>query len=695
MCGINGIIETQNIGDTIDDTIKTIERMNEVVEVRGPDGIGVFTTENSVLGHTRLAITDAVNIDANQPFVYDDLVISFNGEIYNHAELRSELKQKGYTFRTECDTEVVVAAFKEWGEESLTKFNGEFAFGIVNSKTGDAFLARDRTGVKPLYYSVDENAVLFSSKPRAIDIAHESFSPNIDAIHHLYATGAVFAAGETPLNDSAHKEISKLGPGECMHITRDENKNKLETTINKWYKLDVPEAKPAETPEKREAEIQDYAQKLRETVTDAIECRVSDEVQTGVMLSGGLDSAIVTAIAAKKYTAMGKKLVASTIRYAPPGINIRTDQDEARVNPDYFHAQKLVNKLQNQGMNVEHHAHTITPENFLTNLDALVEETGIHDSIRQLAMFGNYTILKNNGVKVALIGEGADEIFAGYWKGFPGLATEKLQREEGDNSPIDFAGMFASRKHYVAKLFNQNALSDVNPDKPKERFEETYNSFSADNVFRKMMGMYAVEFLAFLNNANDSCSMGNSIEARPPYQDHRVVELALQIPREYQTDDSREPGNLEKDVLKRAFTEELEGTGILERAKIPLPAASHMAYHDTIIDEYERRKEQINDSFWDYFNKDTFDAMGKSISARREELLNVYNGDMLKAGNDLVAWRDVSIKDFDVLGREESGKYVAGKDIRINDVFKLLTTMVWYEQQQNTKYAINGGDMRE
>ena len=149
MCGINGIIGTESGLE------QTIEAMNDVLRNRGPDGDGTFVDKGVALGHRRLAIVDAANDAANQPMISGRYVITFNGEIYNHKVLREELEYHGVSFRTECDTEVLLEGYRIFGEDILKKLNGQFAFAIYDKDSGSTFLARDRTAMKPLYFSLE------------------------------------------------------------------------------------------------------------------------------------------------------------------------------------------------------------------------------------------------------------------------------------------------------------------------------------------------------------------------------------------------------------------------------------------------------------------------------------------------------------------------------------------------------------
>lgn len=625
MCGINGILGSSGI-----DLEAAIRGMNLFLAKRGPDGEGIFIDGDCALGHTRLSIVDAKNSDANQPFVFGDYIITFNGEIYNHKEIRKILEEKGHKFRTGCDTEVIVQGFAEYGEQILDMIKGQFAFAIYDRKTKETLLARDRTAKKPLYYSVSDKGVIFSSSSRAIS-SIIGFSPDLESIATLLLNGSAFAAGEEPLGASTVKGISSLMPGEYAVVSPEG-----EMKRSRYYSLPIGDI----VSPKSEAE---YITELRQKMTHAILTRIPDEVSFGCALSGGLDSSIVTAIAADS---IDKEIVASCIRYTAD-----------KSNPDYDHAKILADSRKN----IRLVSSDISPENFLDDLEDMVAALGIQDSIRQLAMFRNYKVLHENGVKVVLTGEGADEFNFGYHHKFPGLKLdqEACSTEEG------LRELVSRRMPYVLSLLTEEAKRSIDMEKSLDYLTRIYNSFGTTDSTRKMMGVYAVDFLGFLNKANDRCAMANSIESRCPFQDVDVIETCLQIPREYQI--SEEPGMMEKRILRRAFRHVLPEE-IYTRAKAPLPAASNIAYHEKIAEEFDRRLGTVDPSFFRYFNKESLIKLSESYRARIAELKSTCSPE--EAGASLMSFRAIS-EDADILN---------GKNIRTNDVFKLLTAMVYYDQ---------------
>ncbi len=688
MCGINGIIAG------VEDIEGIIKAMHHSIMHRGPDAHGFVVYDHAAFGASRLAMVDAKNKAADQPMTSGEYTLVFNGEIFNHKNIRAQLQEQGVMCDTDCDTEVLLKGFAAYGTKILEQLNGQFAFGIHNNTTGETVIARDRTAIKPLYYSTANGRFVFSSSPRAILSSGIKFTPNLEGICAQMLSGATFAAGEVPLCQSQYHAIAQVKPGEYLVINR---KGEI-VRQDSYYALPVQDVTVPTKKEEQVTQKQGYIKVLRKKVIDAIVSQIPAEVPVGVMLSGGLDSSIIAYVAAQQLhkTNPAKKVIVSTIRYLLPEMNKGTNRNEGinedrkgsrngsgnrneqeseeKVNKDYHYAKRVYQKMKDQGFNVEFHSCDITPDNLLDNLEEMVRGLGIHDSIRQLAMFANYKVLSDNGVKAVLVGEGSDEFNWGYWKSFPGLATD--QKTGTCKTAEGFKRMLKKRACFVKSLFAESVQSNLNMDNSAEYLSKIYGSFNTRDPTRRMMGVYAVEFLGFLNKANDGCAMQNGIEARVPYQDTHVMETALKIPREYQTDSKL---GIEKDVLKQAFREELSRTGVLERPKMPLPAAAHITYHERILEEYERRMKGVHPSFWEYFNKDTFVRIKRSFRVRMDELMQETN-DPYAAGQKLVAWRDIGMEEFDVLGKTVDGVYVAGKEIRTNDIFKLLTAMVWYNQ---------------
>lgn len=652
-CGIGGLwieeageeIQSVSGGGSGMSQEERVTKILEALKHRGPDQQTIVTSPDKkfTAGQTRLAIVDAKNTEVKKTMEYQGAILTFNGEIYNHRELRKELEKKGYVFETDTDTEVLLKALVEWGTDVVKRLDGQFAFGFRDQKEKKVILVRDRTGKKPLYFSCDKEKLLYASEPNSI-VKEIGFAPNMDAIASLFIDGATFAAGEEPLGESIDQGIVQLKPGEIAIF--DEQNQKL--SRERYDILAVHDIKEIKMEE-------EYIFDMQVVMEAAIRKRVTTEVPMGVGLSGGLDSSIVALVAADELAKYGKKLVAACVRYA-----------NQTKNDDYEHAAMVVEHAPHK--NIEFVATDIAPENFLDHLEEMVGVLGIHDSIRQLAMYENYRVLHEHGVKVSLIGEGADEFNWGYWHRFPGLEKD----QEACSTTEGLRLLVMRRVDYVKKLIAPEKLSVVGFEKGMNYLADLYDTFDTTDSTRKMMGVYAVVFLGFLNKANDRLSMAHAIEARAPYQDTRVIETCLNTPREVQI-----KPHTEKYILREAFKSILPEQ-VYARPKEAFPAAAHISYHKKIAEEFEKRLASVDASFWEYFNKETWGNMLKSYRCRISELIHEF-GETEEAGAQLMRWREVS-SDVDIIGHEENGIYKAGKDIQTNDVFKLLTTLVWYQQ---------------
>jgi len=369
--------------------------------------------------------------------------------------------------------------------------------------------------------------------------------------------------------------------------------------------------------------------------------RIPDEANVGVTLSGGLDSSLITLITADHLNTSKKELIASSIFY-----------NNQKENIDYEFAEMIASTRKN----IRLIKTEISPDNFLDELEDVVRALGIQNSIRQLAMYKNYKTLKNQGIKVALAGEGADEFNWGYWHRFTGFKEDQVVGK----FMVNFKESMIESGKYAEQLFSENIKSEININKISGYLIELFNGFKAGDLGVKVMGLYAIPFLGYLNKANDRLSMANSIETRFPFQDINLVQMCLKIPKSLQVND-----HLEKLALRSAFSYILP-KDIYMRRKSPLPAASNMEYHKKISEEFKKRLASVDSSFWELFNKKRWSLISKLYDKKINILLASY-GDSEVAGGKLMLKRKL-------------GESVDINDIRTNDIFKLLTTLVWYEQ---------------
>jgi asparagine synthase (glutamine-hydrolysing) len=380
MCGIVGFVDKNKKLDILND-------MLEIQSYRGPDDRGLYFDEKSGvhLGHNRLSIQD-LSPNGHQPFISDDknYVIVFNGEVYNFKIIKKELKKKGYKFISNSDTEVIIYSYKEWGIECIEKFIGMFAFAILDKIKNKLILVRDRAGVKPLHYYVDNSQFMFSSEIKSFH-KHPAFKKeqNLEVLPYYFQFGYI------PFPHTIFKNCFKLEPGHYLEL----NLDNLEFQITKYW--DVNDFYMKEKFIKNEDKILNDIENI---LDDAINLRMISDVPVGVFLSGGYDSSLVSAILAKK---QGKKINTFTIGF-----------DDEKYN-EATHAKMIAEYL---GTN-----HT---EYYMKNKDMLdlVEKLPFYydepfgDSSALPTMIVSKIAKKN--VTVALSSDGGDEAFCGYSKYF-------------------------------------------------------------------------------------------------------------------------------------------------------------------------------------------------------------------------------------------------------------------------------------
>jgi len=606
MCGILGIIGKINKKDKI-----SAGRMAKAMERRGPDGEAFFESDDAVLGSRRLAIVDIEK--GIQPMSSGNLTIIFNGEIYNHKELRERLEAERIEFKTCSDTEVLLKLFEKYGKECLEMLDGQFAFAIWDSSEKELFLARDRFGEKPLHYTrTKDGDFIFASMPGAI-LEHRKVNaePDLYSLGFFILQSFTFAAGDAPLDRSFFKEIKELPPGHLMTVSGKDQR------IEEWYRFETKE---------KEFNLEEAAAKVRKTLEHSIRKRVADEVRTGVALSGGIDSSIVAAIARDE----DEKITASCISF---------DGDE---NDDLVHARLLAEEKY-----ILLSETATTPERIRGIIDEMVDAMDApHCMIRQIGMLANYRKLAEAGVKVALVGEGADELFFGYYHKFPGFkADEKAISETGT-----FREICGRRLDATRAIFTEETLGKMDFEHMIDSLSSKFEDFNSKDARRKTQNFYLNYFLStFLIRANDRLGMYSSIEVRLPFLSKDMVELASEISPLLNIEDENE-----KRVLREAFRDILP-KDIAERRKAPLPAAVNLHYHWEILAFLRDSIKEADPAVWKIFRKERIEEMCNEF----EQKLN-----SLKDGAELVKFRPLA-QEFQTLTIH---------------MFSMLTILRWHKR---------------
>lgn len=618
MCGINGIT---NFSFPPKEAPRVIQLMNDSLRHRGPDGEGTFTSKDgrATLGARRLNIVDLEG--GAQPFVLYhgnyEYAVAFNGEIYNHNAIRGELEKRGHSFRTRCDTEVLLRSYLEWGNECVHKFNGQFAFSVYDGKKNCVYVARDRVGIKPFYYTMlRDKTFLFSSEPKGI-LRHPDFirEPDNETIADFFLGTFTFPDGSASLDRSFFKRLYSLNPGTYGVLD-----SKGFRTTRYW---DV-------AINKKDGSEDDFVKLLRSELENAIIIRIPEEVEFGTALSGGLDSSIVTAVVAAHQK---RNLVSATIKFR-----------DIKHNPDFEHA-----KLVALNRNIRHLATHLTAEDLISHIDPLVMAMDEpHDTIRQLGLFATYKTLHDEGCKVALVGEGADEFNLGYYYNYSGFYRDR----KICNSSDTFRKILKKKVSAILPYFAKEFLDTVDFGKIIDyNVTNYYDACGCPDPIDKMEYFYAKKFLKYRLDANDRCGLAHSVEARVPFCDHNVVKVSLEVPNALNL-----KGGTEKHIFREAFRHLLPEK-IVERRKYPLPESEELELHKLIARELDKNISSADAGVWKILNKEFIIGLNHRFKEKIEELE--------KTGKDASELtKDVSMGET--------------ADVRVKYIFAVLTLMRWF-----------------
>jgi asparagine synthase (glutamine-hydrolysing) len=525
MCGINGFISQQH---SPHDRETIVRNMNDCLKHRGPNNDGIFSDKNTTLGHRRLSIID-LSEDANQPFFSGDkkLAIVFNGEIYNYRELKLELQRAAqgsghstYFFKTNSDTEVILAAYLRWGNQCLNHLNGMFAFAIYNLDTGALFAARDRMGVKPFYYHYTEDHFMFSSEVRAIiKSGVKTFKLNTDQLSEYVQYQTVHAP------NTLVKGIKLLLPGHYLEYSQGK------ATITEYWK---PEHF---VQQKNDATYKENCDKIFELLSASVQRRLVSDVPFGAFLSGGIDSSIVVALMSK---VSNEKVNTFNVSF-----------DESEFSESRY-AQLIAKKY-----NTQHHEIKLTPNDFLKELPNALNAMD-HPSGDGPNTFIVSKATKNAGITMALSGIGGDELFAGYenfkrlkdlqekwWlKAMPGIALKlggalvKSRKKSVANEKI--AEILNLNDHSLKNIyplsrsvFTSHELNQiVKQNTSAKTIAEIAASIKVDDK-KILSAISCMEIRTYLQNVllrdTDQMSMAVALEVREPFLDHKLAEFVLRI----------------------------------------------------------------------------------------------------------------------------------------------------------------------
>jgi asparagine synthase (glutamine-hydrolysing) len=506
MCGISIIIRKDKSVVCKDD----IAKMNKKIIHRGPDGEGIYIYNNVGLGHRRLSIVD-LSFLGHQPMHYlEKYIITYNGEIYNYLEIRDELVSHGYIFNSSTDTEVILAAFDFWKEKCVEKFNGMWAFGILNKSENKLFLSRDRFGVKPLYYKETENDFILGSEIKQLLNEGEN-EVNLDILLESILTHV-----DNHTNATYFKNIFSFPSSHYMWYDLSNNTK----ILKKFYQLKIN--KNIKTlPE----DI--LVDKFNKLFNDSIKLRMRSDVKVGSCLSGGLDSSSISAIASNNYNLNNKNT-----------FNAITAKSIDNSNDESFYAQ-LVADLNNIELNI------VTPsyENFLQNIDEVIYTQ--EEPFGSPSMFMGWNVFKKAkeiGCIVMLNGQGGDEILLGYERYFsstlnflnPFVFFKQLVLQY-KNSRLSFIDTFLYYLYFKIPYFRIYRLKSKTLLKKafiKKKYFEIIKKSSQSFSNSDSLQLFEITSLQLphLLRYEDRNSMRHSIETRLPFLDYRLVEFAVSLP---------------------------------------------------------------------------------------------------------------------------------------------------------------------
>lgn len=580
MCGIAGILnfdEMSKISETI-----LLEMINTMVH-RGPDDLGYYSKKNVGLAHRRLSIIDLKS--GNQPICNENgnIWIVFNGEIYNFVELRNELEKKGHKFRTNSDTEVIIHSYEEYGVDCLKKFNGMFAFAIYDETSKRIFLARDRLGVKPLFYNVTNKRFIFASEIKAL-LKH----PEVERKANLLAISSYLSFRYVLGRETMFQDIYALLPGYFLISDGEKFEEK------QYWELPVLE-------HKEDYGEEYYLDRLKCLLKRSIEMRMRSDVPLGAFLSGGLDSSILVALMSEIQNVPVKTY---SIGFCEEGFN------------EFEYVKLITEKFK-----TSHTEFMLDPKKYIDLLPTLIKFKDAPLSVpNEVALFELSKKLREH-ITVVLSGEGADELFGGYGRIFrspfdyerlkliernPDLLNEKaknilINSLNKKYKSLDFKDELA---HFLTvynwmtleekkEIFTAKMNSIIGNDEHiTDQFEHNFEKIKDLNHYDKYLWIFEKMHLPGLLMRLDTTTMAASVESRVPFvDDHELVEFAFSLPFDYKirwksllhqamasllnSDEISENCDTTKYLLKEAFKGKIPRR-IIHRKKVGFPVPLHI-----------------------------------------------------------------------------------------------------------------------
>lgn len=540
MCGICGELYWDgNLADA-----SKLQPMLDAMQERGPDDSGLWTNEGVGLGHRRLSIIDLTSA-GHQPMLDDAFSLVFNGCIYNYHSLRDELIGLGHDFHSHSDTEVIIKAFRQWGMDCVTRFEGMFAFALWDEEQQQLLMARDRMGIKPLYYAPVEGGIRFASNTQAL-LTYDDIDTSINPVglHHQLTLHAVIPAPHTIL-----KGIKKLEPGHWLIVNPDGQMYKKRFWHLQANSQETLHNKPVPKTEK------EWIDAVHDALKDAVHKRLTaSDVPVGVLLSGGIDSSLLVGMLAEAGV--------ENIKTFSIGFE---DSPEESGN-EFEYSDRVAERF-----NTDHKKYLISNEDVLPRLHEAVSAMAEPMVGQDAVAFYLLSEQVSQDVKVVMSGQGADEVFGGYfWYSKMAEAGKNIDLNDPDQTVEAFAPFYFDRSH-------QEWLDIINPhlhvddvtslyvgDKLTEEGADTF----LDQVLRFDVTTLIVDDPV---KRVDNMTMAWGLEARVPFLDHKLVEVAMAAP------DELKIKNNGKHILKE-ISRGLLPDEVVDRPKVafPMPALKYV-----------------------------------------------------------------------------------------------------------------------
>lgn len=589
MCGIAGwfdrSIDFQKNRDVLNKISKTMER-------RGPDENGIYITNDVALIHRRLVVIDRENGTQPMTVLHKDkkYTIVYNGELYNTEDIRTKLIGKGFKFRGRSDTEVVLKSYICWGRECAKKLNGIFAFAIYEINSKELFLCRDRIGVKPLFYHEYKDGLIFSSEIKTI-LSSGIVKPVADekSLYEIFFMGPARTPG-----CGVFKNIQELKPGESAVYKN----GKLEKEF--YFKLTAKEHTDS---------LSDTIEKTRFLLTDSIKKQLVSDMPLCFFLSGGLDSSIISKVAAMYSREKNKgRIHTYSVEYEENGKYFQKSLFQPNRDDEYI-------KMMVKDTHSIHHEVILNHENLA---DALLEATEARD-LPGMADIDSSLLLFCKKIKqdytVALSGECADELFGGYpWYHNKNILFEQCfpwSKDQSIRRKILKKGLLPRGEEYVYERYYQTC----------KRTDKLRDDSKVSARMREMFVLNFYYFMQCLLDRKDRMSMYSGLEVRVPFCDYRIVEYAYNMPWEMKAYDGREKG-----IVRKAFEDILPDT-ICWRKKSPYPKTHNPVYMDIVskrVMEILGKKDSV---LGEMLDKESI----KDIIEHPEDITTPWYGQLMRA----------------------------------------------------------------